>query len=474
MNHPLRTLVGTVFLICVLMGCASEETAISNDVEAAPNTETEPEPEIPAPAIQEEPADDANFLFDDDTIRTYELVVEPEDMEFLNNDPVAEVYVPATLKFEGQEYESVGLRYKGSAGSFINCTQGFTFPPSGPKTCIKLSMKVKINYGDSDLKFHGLKKLQFHSMNSDESLMKERLAYYLFRSMGIPAPRTAPTRLVINGELVGLFLLVEQIDGRFTRSRFEEGGKGNLYKEIWPIHTDDALYLNALKTNEDENPSVDKMQRLRTQLGNATQEELPSISDAWMDRDYMARYLAVDRTIQNDDGAMHWYCNVSLGQGGNTGECGNHNYYWYEEEKNDRMWLIPWDTDLAFREQGMTVLPIPWNEVPSSCEPVQMGMFGYLPAACDPLIYAWTTFTDEYSQAVRTLIDGPYSEENVTMLLEKWQAQIASTVEEAYAQDSEHLRPETWLNAINQFKGVVNRLRTRAETVASSHTATNN
>ena len=113
-------------------------------------------------------------------------------------------------------------------------------------------------------------------MNSDSSLMKERLAYYLFRSMGIAAPDTVPARLVINGELVGLFLLVEQIDGRFTRSRFEEGGKGNLYKEIWPIHTDDALYLNALKTNEDENPSVDKMQRLRTQLDNATQKNFPA------------------------------------------------------------------------------------------------------------------------------------------------------------------------------------------------------
>ena len=64
MNHPLRTLAGAVFLICILMGCASEETSIRDDVEAAPKPETESEPEIPAPAVQEEPADDANFLFD--------------------------------------------------------------------------------------------------------------------------------------------------------------------------------------------------------------------------------------------------------------------------------------------------------------------------------------------------------------------------------------------------------------------------
>ena len=56
-----------------------------------------------------------------------------------------------------------------------------------PKTCVKLSMKVKINHTDDDLKFHGLKKLQFHAMNTDASLMRERLSYYLFREMGIPA-----------------------------------------------------------------------------------------------------------------------------------------------------------------------------------------------------------------------------------------------------------------------------------------------
>ncbi|MBT6178400.1 MAG: hypothetical protein HOI23_14225, partial [Deltaproteobacteria bacterium] len=251
MRYCLKALVGCLLVTGFLNGCNTEPESspqVTPDVTET-ETETEPDPDS-LPATITNPDDDASFLFESESVRTFELVVTPEDLAFIDHDPVAEIYVPATLKFEGEEYPDVGLRYKGSAGSYIGCTEVMGFPPSGPKTCIKLSMKVKLNYTDSDQKFHGLKKLQFHSMNSDDSLMRERLSYYLFRSMGIPAPRTTPIKVLVNGELAGLFLLVEQIDGRFTRSRFGDGGKGNLYKEIWPIHQDDASYINALETNE--------------------------------------------------------------------------------------------------------------------------------------------------------------------------------------------------------------------------------
>ncbi|MBT6434608.1 MAG: hypothetical protein HOK28_16025 [Deltaproteobacteria bacterium] len=469
MRYCLKALVGCLLVTGFLNGCNTEPESspqVTPDVTET-ETETEPDPEL-QPATITNPDDDASFLFESESVRTFELVVTPEDLAFIDNDPVAEIYVPATLKFEGEEYPDVGLRYKGSAGSYIGCTEVMGFPPSGPKTCIKLSMKVKLNYTDSDQKFHGLKKLQFHSMNSDDSLMRERLSYYLFRSMGIPAPRTTPIKVLVNGELAGLFLLVEQIDGRFTRSRFGDGGKGNLYKEIWPIHQDDASYINALETNEDENPSVEKMQRLRAELENPNKADRAAVSDAWIDRSYMASYLAVDRTIRNDDGIMHWYCNVDLGQGGNTGECGNHNYYWYEEEEKDRMWLIPWDTDLTFKQGGMVALPIAWDEEPDDCAPVSFGPFGYLPSACDPLISAWATFQEDYKAAVGTLLEGPYTAGNVATLLDTWQAQIADSVEEASLQDGQHLNSNNWLGALDELKTMSYRLRAEAEELVQS------
>ena len=43
-----------------------------------------------------------------------------------------------------------------------------------------------------------------------------------------------------------LFALVEEVDGRFARSRFSESGKGNVYKEVWPVHTSPTPYREAL------------------------------------------------------------------------------------------------------------------------------------------------------------------------------------------------------------------------------------
>lgn len=467
MKYCLQALVGYLLITALVAGCSTETAPPAEEASAVTEPDPEPAPE-PPPATIASPDDDASFLFETDSVRTFDLIVAPDDLASMNNDPVAEIYVPAMLKFEGEEYPNVGVRYKGSAGSFIGCTETMGFPPSGPKTCIKLSLKVKINHADSGQKFHGLKKLQFHSMNSDDSLMRERLSYYLFRAMGIPAPRTVPIKVLVNGELAGLFLLVEQIDGRFTRSRFGDGGKGNLYKEIWPIHQDDELYLNALETNEDENPSVEKMQRLRAELENPSKAERVAVSDAWIDRAYLANYLAVDRTIRNDDGIMHWYCNIELGQGGNTGECGNHNYYWYEEEEKDRMWLIPWDTDLTFKQGGMVALPAPWDEEPNDCTPVSFGPFGYLPSACDPLISAWATFQADYKAAIATLLEGPYAAGNVATLLDTWQAQISDIVEEAYLQDSEHLSTADWLQALDELKTTSYRLRSQAEELSQT------
>ena len=386
-------------------------------------------------------------------------------MAFLDADPVAEEYVPATLRYQGEEYTEVGLRYKGSIGSFVGCTETFGFPPSGAKTCPKLSMKVKVNYTDNGLRFHGLKKLQFHAMNSDETQMREMLSYYLFRSMGIPAPRTVPMRLLINGEMAGVFLLVEQIDGRFTRSRFGDGGKGNLYKEVWPMHSDDERYLGALETNEDEGPSVDKIQRFRQALDDATSiDELVAVSDSWIDRDYIMNFMAVDRSILNDDGSMHWYCS---GYGVEVESCNPHNFFWYEDTKTDRMWLVPWDTDLTFRESHVTTIPSVWNDDNPECLSNFASLGMYIPPNCDPLISAWASLKDDYAKALRTLLDGPFAAGNVAALLDGWQAQMAAAVEEAHGVNSEHMSPESWNANIEAFKIDTYRRRSAVEELAA-------
>ncbi|MBN1652404.1 MAG: CotH kinase family protein [Deltaproteobacteria bacterium] len=131
---------------------------------------------------------------------------------------------------------------------------------SGGRKAGKCSVKVSFNRSDSKGMLFGLKKLVFNSMTNDPSMMRERLGYSLCREMGAPAPRATHAIPRINGQ-ADIFTLVEVIDGRFTRSHFMEGGKGNLYKEIWPVWDDPRAYLSALTTNEDDNPSVDRILR---------------------------------------------------------------------------------------------------------------------------------------------------------------------------------------------------------------------
>lgn len=236
------------------------------------------------------------YLFDDTVLRTYELIVDPGDWAALNADILAEQYVPATVRFEGTDYAGAGVRYKGAVGSLQN--QGPIgelvpcFDGSGnylQANCPKISIKVSFNEYDPEGRFFGVKKLQFHSMHADRAKLREALAYSLFRDMDVYAPRTAYARVIVNGELLGLYILVEQIDGRFTRERFPDGGEGNLYKEIWPLYQTAQPYLNALKTNEDESPSADKMVRFAAALAGATDDTFESVLEQWTDVDMLMR-----------------------------------------------------------------------------------------------------------------------------------------------------------------------------------------
>jgi len=412
--------------------------------------------------VTPDPQDEAAYLFDQTQVRTYELRIAQSDLDAINADPVAEQYVSATLLFEGTEIGPIGVRYKGSIGAFYSCVANGGLMPSGAKTCRKLSMKLAFDWIDPVARFHGVKKLNFHSMNSDRSQLRDRLGYWLFRQMGVPAPRAVHARLVINGVTEGLFALVEQVDGRFTRSRFTEGGEGNLYKEIWPIHATEQPYLNALESNRDEMPNASKILSFRNALSGANDSTLGTVIDAQMNRDISLRYVAVDRTILNDDGAFHFYCNFPGAQGNNPGSIGNHNFYIYEEANSDQLWVIPWDMDLSFAgETNLTRITTAWNNLNAVCG---CGIFGggQNPPACDPLIRGWALMPTDYNAARRQLLDGPFSASSVNAQLDTWIAQLTPVVTDVAA-DPRQITVSQWQSAVTSLRNTINTLRTTAE-----------
>ena len=96
---------------------------------------------------------DSDHLFDQDVVHTFELTLDDEALAFLDGDPTAEEWVEGELTFEGETVGPVGIRYKGSIGAWFGCVGSGGFLATGPKTCTKLSMKVKVNWDDPDREF---------------------------------------------------------------------------------------------------------------------------------------------------------------------------------------------------------------------------------------------------------------------------------------------------------------------------------
>lgn len=387
---------------------------------------------------------DEAFLFDESVLRTYELEVAPDDWAWLNANALLEEYVPATLHFEGEVFGQAAIRYKGATGSLKLCFDGM-----GNQVCDKLSIKLAFDRYDPEGRFFGLKKLNLHGMETDPTRMHEAIGYRLFRDLGVAAPRTAYARVLVNGELLGLYAVIEQIDGRFTRERFPDGGEGNLYKEVWPVHLDEAPYLAALETNEDEAPSAAKMVRFAEALVAAGDAGFADVVESWIGAQYLARYMAVARLIDSWDDIVAWYCI-------NGQPCINHNYFWYESTAEDRVWLIAWDVDHSLEEPSpiRTKYGMPdWDDVAADCTPIDifLGIQGRAPA-CDPFIRRMATqLWGQYAAESQALLDGAFSVSAMNARIDE----LAALIEDAVAEDPRGPGLAAWQSAVEALRAVV-------------------
>lgn len=413
-----RTVVQlSIALACLVAasGCGDDGTSVG-DIDAA----------VPDAAVPD--ADTtlrADYIFDLAELHHFDLELTDADWASLKADPRAEVYVPATLTFEGTRYEGAALRFKGGYGTLESC-----FDDLDNQICPKLSMRISMNeYGPG--RFAGLRKLNFHSGVRDTTLMHEVLGYHLFRSMGVPAPRASHATLSVNGEALGLFILVEHIDKEFVEDHFTND-TGNLYKSVWPQWDTAIPYIEALKTNE-AIADVTRMLSLHASIAAATEATFPAAMTGKIDLPAIARYLAVDRAISNDDGPARFYC-FGVGET----ECTNGNYYWYEEPGAPAH-LIPWDLDYTLGDVNSDLGRA--ELAGGSCEPIHICEFYQtdpcdssedtfiLPSHCDKLysLLGGATWTD-YVQALRELALGPLSRDAIVPLVNSVRAKIRPAV----------------------------------------------
>jgi len=348
----------------------------------------------------EQPPGGFDYVFEQETLRTFELEIDPDDWEWLQANALEEQYVPAMVVYDGLRYGPVGARFKGAWSTLYGC-----FDEDGNQTCTKLSMKLRFNKYDPCGRFFGLRRLVFNANAHDESQLRERLMYNLMRNIGMTASRASSAVLKVNGGPDGVYTLVEPIGKEYLVERFPDP-EGNLYKQVWPVFDYPEPYLEALRTNE-ETDDVERMLQFAQTLENSTPTTFEDDIQPFVDLEIIARMMAFARAIGDDDGVLRYWCDNMFDP------CQNHNYYWYDEP-GGKIHLLPWDQDITFlgyREKDE--LSIAWWEQPLQCTPIPLYVFEgiddpspsdydlVLPPQCDTLLHeAVMNRQDDYLDAL--------------------------------------------------------------------------
>ncbi|MCX6132000.1 MAG: CotH kinase family protein, partial [Proteobacteria bacterium] len=91
--------------------------------------------------------------------------------------------VPADVTIDGKSYGTVKIRKKGFFGSLLQA---------------KPSLKIKFP-ADAPALYFGLNRIVLNNNNQDPALIRQCLAYDLFRAANISSPRCSFARLHVNG-----------------------------------------------------------------------------------------------------------------------------------------------------------------------------------------------------------------------------------------------------------------------------------
>lgn len=234
---------------------------------------------------------------------------------------------------DGDTVNNVGLRWKGAYSN-----TGF---PG-----MKKPLKIDFSEFVEGQRYQGLKKLNLANFALDPSFMRDKIAYELHRERGNPAPETAYCNVFLNNELIGLYLVVEQIDKRFLKKHFHFN-TGNLYKcvddtEMEYIDDQFDSYSEEfeLRTNKQSENHENFIGFLRTIKQCNTFNANPKLEEYFAVEEYL-NVLVTDVFMNNWDS---YYGN-------------GRNFYLYNDPLTNQLFWIPWDYNLSFSPYLAYVFP---------------------------------------------------------------------------------------------------------------------
>lgn len=272
---------------------------------------------------------DNDTLFATSIVHKFELdfyIENWQDSLRNNYEVLDQVYMPARLTYNDEVVlDSIGVRYKGNS-SYVR---------SGAS--IKKPFKFKFDKYHNDQTLYQAKVLNFSNCVADPSFMREIIGYKISGAY-MAAPRAVYANIYVEGELIGLYVQVEQIDEKFLKSNFSNSNS-NLYKAsddgatLQYLGEDQSNYESEyeLKTNENDN-DWSKFINLIDVLNNTPDESFAAVISNVLNLENVINHLTFNMVLSNFDSY--------------TGS--GRNFYFYDDKDSDQFNLIPWDLNETF------------------------------------------------------------------------------------------------------------------------------
>ena len=279
-------------------------------------------------------AQTADALFASQDLQRVDLFLHSADWAKLKAEFQTNTYYPADLTLNGQTVRNIGIRSRGR----------------GSRSSNKPGLRVDFDRYTTAQRFLGLKSFVLDNVTQDASGVHEAVAMAFYARLGIPAPRTIPTRLYVNNEYAGLYVIVESVDKEMLARVFGAIGEdtqndGYLYEFKWMDdwkfgYLGDGLseYKLRFEPTTHESKSDEELYRpIETliRLANTTPtDRIAAELGPRLDIPAVIRFIAAQVFLAETDGFL--------------GGFGINNFYLYRLENSDVHTFIAWDADNTF------------------------------------------------------------------------------------------------------------------------------
>ena len=273
-------------------------------------------------------------LFDPYQVHTLEIEFFNPDYDQILQDRWEiddKTYELATVIFNGDTLDSVGVRYKG------NSTFYFAQLIGSPK--FPLNIDFDLIYEGQDLL--GYNKVKLSNSIFDATFVRESIGY-LTEGYYLPTSEVGYMNVFINGTLIGLYVSVESVNKPFLTKHFDNN-EGAFFKCEPQFHFGEAYDTwPDLRWYGDDSTAYDYQMSYELKSESGWADLLDLIYTLNFEIDSIETILNVDRAL--------WFFAVSQVMPDLDSYNGFyiHNYYLYRNTTSGQFEVIPWDKDHTF------------------------------------------------------------------------------------------------------------------------------